>query len=253
MKMYVVLFLISLLAVSCDDDDARPDAKMFMTFDPRFDGEDFQMGETHTNVHGYPFQVSDIKFYISNLQLHKAGGGQVKISDIELIAMQDNRRSLEYLVPEGNYLGLSYDLGVPYEMNGANDPDFSISQFPVGHPLNETTSSGMYWQWSQGYRFFSFDGRYDIEPNTDSFLPTPFAFHTGTDTLFRELGLFEKVINLDPGQTLILPFAIDIDSIFATATDTIDLAEVSSFHGTEAQMETGIKLANNMAKAFVLK
>ncbi|MCZ4408114.1 hypothetical protein O3Q51_04810 [Cryomorphaceae bacterium 1068] len=253
MKRLLLFTLIVFMAVSCDDDESNPDSKLFLTFDPRFEGEDLQMGVTNTNVHDYPFNVSEIKFYVSNIRLHKSEGDFVELSDIELIAMQENRRSVEYVVPTGDYIGVSYDLGVPYMMNGTNDPDFSISQYPPGHPLSEVTSAGMYWQWSSGYRFFSFDGRFDLEPNTDEFLPMPFSFHTGTDTLFRELGLFEKSMDISPGETMLLSFAVDVDSIFATAADTIDLAQVTSFHGSPAQIETGIKLANNMSKAFVLK
>jgi len=253
MKRVFILVLIAGLAISCDDDEANPNSKLFMTFDPRFGGDDLQMGETHTNVHGYSFNVSDIKFYLSNIRLYTSVDDYVQLSDIELIAMQDNQRSLEFVIPGGDYVGLSYDLGVPSAMNGTNDPDFSISQYPAGHPLSEVTSAGMYWQWSSGYRFFSFDGRFDLEPNTDEFLPTPFAFHTGTDTLFRKVGFFEKQIDVDAGENVLFAFAVDVDSIFTTAADTIDLAEVTSFHGSETQMETGIKLANNMSKAFVKK
>ncbi|HKK38341.1 MAG TPA: MbnP family protein [Cryomorphaceae bacterium] len=253
MKRFFFILLIASLTISCDDDESNPDSKLFMTFDPRFGGDDLQMGENHTNIHGYPFNVSDIKFYVSNIRLHKTDGDYVQLSDIELIAMQDNRRSIEFVVQRGKYSGLSYDLGVPSAMNGTNDPDFSISQYPAGHPLSEVTSGGMYWQWASGYRFFSFDGRFDLEPNSDPFLPMSFAFHTGTDTLFREVGMFEKSINIDSGETLLFAFAVDVDSIFATVADTINLAEVTSFHGSEAQLETGMKLANNMAKSFVLK
>jgi hypothetical protein len=254
MKKVLFIALIACLAVACDDDeDSTPDAKLFMTFDPRFGGEDLQLGSTHTNVHGYPFNVSDVKFYISNIRLHESSGDFVEISDIELIRIQENKRSLEFVIPEGNYTGVSYDLGVPAAMNGTNNPDFSISQYPSGHPLSEVTSAGMYWQWASGYRFFSLDGRFDLEPNTDDLLPSPFSFHTGTDALFRELGVFQKSVNIEPGETTLFSFAVDIDSIFATAADTINLAEVTSFHGSEDQMETGIKLANNMSKAFVLK
>jgi len=253
MKRVFIIALIACFAVACnDEDDSNPDAKLFMTFDPRFEGEDLQLGETHTNLHGYPFYVEDVKFYISNIRLHQSSGDFVQVSDIDLIRIQENKRSLEFVVPRGIYSGLSYDLGVPHSMNGTNDPDFSISQYPTGHPLSEVTSAGMYWQWATGYRFFSLDGRFDLEANADV-LQSPFSFHTGTDTLFREVGIFRKEMDINPGETVLFSFAVDIDSIFATAADTINLAEVTSFHGSEEEMETGIKLANNMSKAFVLK
>jgi len=250
MKKIALLLLSLILFYGCKDDDPSPDSKLLMTFDPRFGGSQTQMGEVHDNLHGYPFYTEAIKFYISNIRLHSDAGSELMLSEIELIDLMENKRSLEFVIPNGRYTGISYDLGVPVEMNGTQNPDFNIALYSNDHPLSE--SNGMYWIWNTGYRFFTFEGRYDTLDNETGTLPLTFAFHTGTDTLFRSLGPFSKNMNLDGGNTMLLPFVIEIDSIFATAADTVDLAMENSFHGSPQQLDLGIRMANNMAKSIVL-
>jgi hypothetical protein len=252
MKKLLLLFSLLLVFTSCDDDDdVNPDSRVFMTFDPRFEGEDLTLGEEHTNVHNYPFAITEVKFYVSNLKLHHENGSTVDVSEIELIDILENKRTLEYVVPNGRYVGVSFGLGVPRQMNGTNDPDFMISQYPSGHPLNEQTS-GMYWQWSSGYRFFSYEGRYSTDPQS-TVVNDPFAFHIGTDTLYRQLDVFEKTVSLDGGGSAVYSFAIDVDSLFSTSLGEVDLAQVNAYHGSPSQLEDGIKVANNVARSIVLK
>lgn len=251
MKKIAFLFLGLLIFSACNDDETTPDSKVLMTFDPRFGGSDLHMGEIHENVHGYSFSTTDIKFYISNIRLHRNSGSDLVLSEIELIDFMENKRSLEFVIPNDDYTGISYDLGVPVEMNGTQNEDFNISLYSQDHPLSE--SNGMYWIWNTGYRFFIFEGRFDTEENQSGPLPMTYAFHTGTDTLFRQLGPFTKTMSLSGGESVLLPFAIEVDSIFATATDTVDLEMENSFHGSPQQLDLGIKLANNMAKSFVLE
>jgi hypothetical protein len=250
MKRFVWLMAALLVLSACKDDDPAPDAKVLMTFDPRFGGNELQMGEVHDNLHGYPFSTTGMKFYLSNIRLISNSGSEVELSEIVLIDFMNNQRTLEYVIPEGNYVGVRFDLGVPVELNGTQNEDFSTSLYSADHPLSE--SNGMYWVWNTGYRFFIFEGRFDTVPNTTGSLPLTYAFHTGTDTLFRELGPFSKSMNLSGGETALLPFEIAVDSLFATATDTIDLSIENSFHGSPMQIDLGKKLADNMAKSFVL-
>jgi len=260
MKNSVLILLVVILAASCSKDtdplppsnDSQPsDTVLFINFDPRFAGAEMELGTTYVNALSYPFSTTEMKFYVSNLHLHKSDGTVLELSDIELINIGENENVLAYAIPRGSYTGLSYDLGVPSEMNGTQDGDFNPAIYPAGHPLNEQ-ESGMYWQWATGYRFFSFEGRFDTVPNSSDLLPELYAYHTGIDTLFREVGFFPKGTDTETGVGMEYSFFVDVDSIFATHTDTVDFAEASSFHGMPAQMPMGIKLANNMAKSFVL-
>ncbi|MEM9052362.1 MAG: MbnP family protein [Bacteroidota bacterium] len=252
MKNFSLLLIAVFLLAGCnDDEESSPESKVFVTFNPRAGGEDLQLGETHTNMMDYPYSVSLMKFFISNIELITTDGTSIELSDIEIIDIGENKRTLEFTVPEGNYTGVRYDLGVPAEMNGVNDSTFSTAQYPAGHPLNEQTTQ-MYWQVSAGYKFFSFEGRYDIEPN-DGLLPNTFLFHTGHDVLFREVGFFSKELDLSSGGNGLFEFAVDVDSIFVTSDDVVDLAFFDDFHGSMDLIDEAEKIANNMVRSFVLK
>lgn len=250
--MKKILPFLFLALMACDDDDpSNPDAKLLMTFDPRFGGTEMQMGEVNENIHGYPFHVSGMKFYLSEITLLDEDSRETRLSEIELIDIAENRRTLEYVVPPGNYSGVKFGLGVPVELNGTNNPDFSTALYDANHPLS--VSNGMYWVWQTGYRFFIFEGRYDTVANNSGILPMSYAFHTGTDTLYRHLGPFSKNINIQAGSSKVLSFNLEVDSMFVSGSDTVDLAVESAFHGSAEEIDLGIKVANNLARSFVLK
>ncbi len=251
MKKVFLFALVMGILIGCDDDESTPDSKLLMTFDPRFGGTEMQMGSTMESAEGYPFNTTAIKFYLSNIKLHSANGSTVVLSDIELVDLNANQRTLEFQIAPGSYSGISYDLGVSPNMNGTQDPDFSVAQYGPDHPLSVT--NGMYWVWSSGYRFFTFEGRFNTDVNDHENLPMTYAFHTGTDTLYRELGTFQKNMTADNGNSILCAFAIEVDSIFSSSTGVIDLAVENTFHGSPDQMELGIKVADNMAKSFVWK
>ncbi|HKL02145.1 MAG TPA: MbnP family protein [Cryomorphaceae bacterium] len=243
------ILAIAVFVSSCDDDEDRDGTSLLiMTFDPRYEGVEIEIGDRIENLHGYPVEVTDMKFYISNMKLHLFNGNSIVLSDIELLDIRENKRALEFMVPSDSYSGISFDLGVPPNLNGTQNPDFMTSIYDPNHPLSE--SNGMYWTWQSGYRFFSFEGRCDTVPNVGEVLPLTFAFHTGTDTLFRSLPTFPEEVSLEPDEIKVVPFAIDVDSIFASATDTLDLKYERQFHGGFEQLPTGIKAANNTAASI---
>src|SRR5690606_29817368 len=59
----------------------------------------------------------------------------------------DLNTSLRGTVPEGDYVGLTFTLGVPFGQNHI-DPTLSPA------PLNTT---GMFWNWQNGFRFVRID------------------------------------------------------------------------------------------------
>jgi hypothetical protein len=89
--------------------------------------------------------------------------------------------------------------------------------------------------------------------NNSGILPMAYAFHTGTDTLYRHLGPFSKNINIQAGSSKVLSFNLEVDSMFVSGSDTVDLAVESAFHGSAEEIDLGIKVANNLARSFVLK
>jgi len=246
-----LLILTGLFIQSCNKDEEDEGlAKVLITFDPRYEGSSIQLADRFTEVHEYPVEFVSMKFYLSNIEL-KTNSESFELSDIELISLDDNKMVLEFEIPSGSYSGLKFDLGVPNEMNGieASNPDFMMSLFDANHPLNE--SEGMYWSWNTGYKFFSFEGYCDTTSAaaTES-LSIPFAFHSGTDTLYREIPAFNHSFSVSGNQTQVIPFEIDLGTLFASDSDTIDLKYERAFHGHYNQLPVGVKFANNSAASI---
>jgi len=246
----LTLIFIGIVLVSCKQDDEEEGlAKVLLTFDPRYEDETIQLGDRFLEVHGYPVEITSMKFYISNIEL-LSGGTSFFLSDIEIINVDDNRVVLEFEVPSGSYSGVKFNLGVPTEMNGIEEsnPDFMMSLFDANHPLNE--DEGMYWNWNTGYRFFTCEGNCDTLDVGTNPLSMQFAFHSGTDTLYRQIPTFNHSISLNANQTKVIPFEIDLGTLFASSTDTIDLRHERAYHGHFNQLPLGLKIANNSSAAL---
>lgn len=253
--LYAIAVLVGILSfTSCEkDDDANPDAsdgmaKVIVDFYPMVNGEEIQIADRFETPQGYPADLTQLRFYLSNIKL--SGNSPLELSEISFIDIREHITTLEFEVPAGEYNGIQFDLGVPSELNGTQNPDFSTSIFDTNHPLS--VSNGMYWGWATGYRFFVVDGNCDTVPNASNFLPIPFSFHTGMDTLYREIPVFNRSISLGNNDVETLHFGIEMTQFFVNDADTIDLKVDRSFHGSFDQITLGKKLANNSAAAFHL-
>ena len=125
----------------------------------RFDG----IGATDATV-----TVADYRLYVSRLRLLDATGeetpaalvddGRWQTDSVALLDFEDatghcrngtpqTNTTIRAQVPEGEYTGIAFDIGVPFEHNHG-DPTLAAS------PLNLT---GMFWNWRGGYRFLRVD------------------------------------------------------------------------------------------------
>jgi hypothetical protein len=250
------LFLLATAAIfliSCNDDEVEQptpvEPQMTLNFSPYFNGSELGIAERFVNVHGYPVEVTDLTFYVSNIQVHD-GDVITDLSEIEIINVRNAETTLTFMLPIGNYDAVSFDLGVPQDLNGTANPDFLTSVYDPTHPLSE--SNGMYWIWQTGYRFCKFEGRYDTVSTTAPSLPLTFALHSGRDTLFRTLDPFPVAMTAGDGAVYDLDFAVDIDKVFLNGSDSLNLKYENSFHGSLSNLDVGIKFANNSAAAFRL-
>lgn len=108
--------------------------------------------------------MTDLRFYVSEPRLLKSNGESVPVSlsengrwqqaQLALIDLEDgsghctngtpeSNASLRGAVPKGDYTGLQFTLGVPFEQNHA-DP------LTASAPLDDST---MHWHWRSGYKF----------------------------------------------------------------------------------------------------
>jgi len=149
-------------------------------FDAQVNGEPFRCGARHAAVgsKASTVTISDFRFYVSEVELIDRSGravpvaleqdGRWQLDSIALLDFEDGsgpcrngtaavNTSVRGTVPAGEYSGLRFTLGVPFERNHA-DPTTAPA------PLNQTA---MFWNWQGGYKFLK------VDMNTMQAMSTP--------------------------------------------------------------------------------
>jgi len=116
-----------------------------------------------------PVSLNDYRFYVSNVRLINAAGEEVAVeltqdgvwqyNNVALLDFEDgsglcsgvgtaemNTRVVG-TVPEGEYTGIVFDLGVPFDLNHL---DVATAPAPLNLPA-------MWWNWRGGYKFVRID------------------------------------------------------------------------------------------------
>ena len=109
-------------------------------------------------------QLTDMRFYLHDIQLQNSAGKWQKLTLDPQSPWQDNstalldfedasnhcqlgtaslNRQISGFIPQGEYRGLRFVVGVPFDKNHANP-------LTAGAPLND---SSMHWHWQGGYKF----------------------------------------------------------------------------------------------------
>jgi hypothetical protein len=137
----------------------------------------------YTNAKGEQFTLSNVQYFISNIQVTTTNGQQYTVaqdSSYFLIKGADRAsRFAKVKVPEGDYSQLTFILGVDSlrstmpidKRTGVLDPAAS------GHD-----TGGMYWGWNSGYIFFRMEGNSNVISDDQQGDPTgkkQFKFHIG--------------------------------------------------------------------------
>lgn len=141
-----------------------------LQFEGRVGAKVFSCTDTYTGLGTPPADVklSDYRFYVHDVQLHRSGGSDVPVAlvqdglwqyqNVTLLDFEDRTGScvngtpekngvIHGTVPAGSYDGVSFKLGVPFALNHAD-----VSTAPS--PLN---LSGLFWDWNYGYKFLRVD------------------------------------------------------------------------------------------------
>ena len=128
-------------------------------------GTDAASAKPYTS-NGQTLKFSEVKYVITNVVLVKADGSKVPYHTEDLdkggfLINQADAASLAPVlndIPEGDYKGIEFGLGVKKELNNLK----LQTQFPNFYRLTgEFKHSGiMHWEWANGYRFVKLEGWY---------------------------------------------------------------------------------------------
>ncbi|WP_437586527.1 MbnP family copper-binding protein [Sorangium sp. So ce1000] len=141
--------------------------------------ETYAVGSAATDV-----RLNDFRLYIHDVRLRRVDGEEVPLSleqderwqfqDVVLLDFEDRSGNcangteetngvVRGTVPAGDYDGLSFKLGVPFELNHGDEAN-------APSPLN---LSGLFWSWNDGYKFLRLDSVATANDN-------PFLVHLGS-------------------------------------------------------------------------
>lgn len=230
----IALFFMACLFGSCDK---TPETQTLnFKFTAQAGGDDLVIGDTYSNSSGQRYKFITLLFYISHLQLLKDDGTLVPLSDVILYDMT-HPTTTTIAIPSGKYTAIKFGLGLDAAQN-ATDP--ATIQPP--NPLSYATAP--YWGWAAKYIFAKLEGF--VTADATATPNTPFLFHTGTDTLFREVSIAR---NFEIGdEALDLNIILNLDKLWSNP-QAIDLIN-NGYTQTIDNFPDAEAFVNNFASAF---
>jgi uncharacterized repeat protein (TIGR04052 family) len=184
MKKLVILGLaLSLVGIGCGDSTSEAETQeVSITFEAVVGSARFVCGNTYDDLgaNGSSLQISDFRLFVQSVELRNAAGDYVPVALAEnewqaegatLLDFEDGcndlgteptNASVTGTVPAGSYVGIRFQMGVPFEANHGN-PSTAPS------PLNLTP---MQWNWQGGYKFLRID--------SGNFSPEDWRMHLGS-------------------------------------------------------------------------
>lgn len=242
-KLLALSFLsLALLFVSCKKDDEPGEGTVTLRVNFTAQGQPIDMNQTFP-YNGNDHQVTLIKMYLSQLELVCNCGDRKSLSEVILVDSDNEATSFEFKVPAGNYDAISMWLGLPEELN-EQDP----ATFDAENPLS--AQQNMYWTWASRYRFLIYEGRVDSTQsnNFDHLL----VYHTGTDTLYRELQSFPLDLSVSDGSQHSIDIYFDLQKVLYNPSDPIDIFVDDATH-TMDNMELARRITENAVASFSIE
>lgn len=235
------LFIISILFIgSCKDDDP---GSLTIHFIPRFDDQPLRVFNPIDLVDENDIQFSHVSLLVSDLEL-LTGTSSHFLDDIELVNLSfDDLTSASEgytlhldQIPARRYTGIKFGIGVP-----PDDNHKTPSQFPSSSVLSNT---GYYWQAWASFIFSKIEGTIDT-PAPGNF-ETSFAYHTGTDQLYR---VFDSDIPIEitDGNNTELNIALDLADLLTG----IDIESNPQNHNPQDTVQI-IRIVNNLQSSIKL-
>jgi hypothetical protein len=233
-------FLLVISMISCKDDKGGSLTLHFKAF---YDGQPLPMFLTKPFTGLQQLQFTHLSMMVSDLTLLDQTN-KVNLKDVELVDLSfDDLTSADvgYTInfsnlPAKNYSGLSFGIGVPQDMNAKKPVDF-----PSSNPLS---NSSYYWVAWDSFIFMKTEGRIDTIGNGS--FDTGFAFHTGTDNLYR---VFETniPIAIEDGKNKVIEIQLDYKKVL----EGIDIKSKPQNHNPKDSIQIKM-LVQNLGNALTL-
>lgn len=254
MKHIFLIAFAGLFFLSSCKKDSTPEynpnvtADLSVEFDNVAGSSDLQLNTgTYTNNAAQNFNVTKLKYYVSNFKLTNADGTVYTVpqKDCYFLIDESVADSHEPLlsVPEGEYKTLSFMIGIDSLRN-----TMDVSQ-RTGVLDVSGAATDMYWSWNSGYIFFKMEGTSPVITGMGGV----YQFHVGGFGGYSSAtpnNLRTVTIDLIPrgtakvkkGKDTNIHLFVDILKVLKGTTN-VDFTTTSMVHSSAA----GTPLANNYA------
>ncbi|HRH37678.1 MAG TPA: hypothetical protein PK760_05005 [Flavobacteriales bacterium] len=250
MKKHSILAVVAVLVTmaGCRNDEPVPPElgapKLRVHVVPQWGADPLHLFTEYRAPGNYRFQVEMLEMYLSEIKLMGVSD-TVQLADVRLLNLGAGNFDLDFEAPAGTWTGMRAGVGVSPDLNHS-DP----ALYPNSNPLS--VSTGMHWNWSQGYKFVLFDGRYDANPNSTTPLISGFSIHTGRDTCYKPM-LLPAVLpfTTKKGEVTEVTWRVQVDEFLGTGSSTMNVTTENQGHGENVPLE--LKLTRNVTNSFHLE
>ena len=197
---------------------------------------------------GQTVRLTRFAAIVAGVVLTRAEGGTVQLDgQYGLLDAESGRLALTLRnVPDGDYHGLAFQLGLPAVVNHG-DP----GQWPARHPLNPIVN-GLHWGWAGGYVFAAIEGRWRAAASgvsTEHAIDERgFSYHLATDARVMRVG-FVALVQVAGPTTVSL--ALDLGKAVGGHVLAADDGSETTHSGEDDELATTLTKALERAWFFL--
>ena len=128
-------------------------------------------GTRYTTLAGDHFDITTLKYYVSNLKLNRADGSSYAVPESYYLVNQEVESTHKIAlknIPVGDYTSLSFVVGVDSARNTAGAQQGALDP-----------NNNMFWTWNSGYIFLKLEGNSPEAAPAGSTTPGGLVFHIG--------------------------------------------------------------------------
>lgn len=196
----------------------------------------------YSNSSGNVFNVSVLKYIISNVKLTKTNGEIVDLNVYKVVDLETmNNTTIEFKdVKYGEYQSISFILGVDSIANN----DYITNG---NKPATFTDDEGLGWP-GMGYRFIMFEGEYKKTINDTA--KSSFGYHIGVNENINVFKFSGNKFTINNNSTTA---NIDVDILkFFDGKNVWDISKEETNHSESFKLISTHKLGENMGTMFSL-
>lgn len=249
-SLMLALLSMAFTFQSCKDDkDAdmpipTPSTEQLLSFHLHTNVAGVQANYTNTVVDltGRKFNISDCRYYISNIVLIKNDNSELPITGkVLLVNPAENEYPLA-VVPVGSYKGFRFMMGLDSATNHS-DP----TTYGADNPLSIQTP-GIHWDWNSGYIFFKMEGKVDTTAASTGTPVYDYFYHVGMDDYKRTIDFSTSAFTVNSGSDLEIGINFELQNVL----NNVDMRTENATH-TMDNMMLATKIADNWQGAFEIE